>query len=233
MPIKTQILYQDQDILVCHKPVGLAVESSKIGQMDMVHELKNYLKSPYLGVVHRLDQPVEGLLVFAQNQQAAAKLSAQLQANILNKSYYAVVCGQPPLQQQSLVDYLIKNSKNHRAVIGQKGQKEAKEARLSYQLLETVEKEEADISLLKIQIETGRFHQIRAQLANSGFPILGDQKYGTIQSIEVSRRLSVKTTALCAFQISFEHPRTQKLMEFEICPEGIFSCFSTGKNCLQ
>ena len=85
--MKTTILYEDEHILICRKPAGLAVESAAIGQMDMVSELKNYLKNPWLGVIHRLDQPVEGLLVFAKNSRAAANLSEQLQKNILQKQY--------------------------------------------------------------------------------------------------------------------------------------------------
>lgn len=121
--MKTEILHEDKDILVIYKPAGLATQTAKIGQQDVVSELKNYLSrtqaNPYVGVIHRLDQPVEGLLVFAKNKKAAADLTAQLQKQGeggLHKHYYAVVCGKPSGQEGELVDYMYKSADN-RAVI--------------------------------------------------------------------------------------------------------------------
>ena len=107
--MRTEVIYEDHDLLVCRKPAGLAVESAEIGQMDMVSELKNYLKASYLGVVHRLDQPVEGLLVFAKNKRTAADLTKQLQDNTLKKQYLAMVSGKPGLDKARLVNYLKKD----------------------------------------------------------------------------------------------------------------------------
>ena len=224
--MKTQIIYEDKDILVCHKPAGLAVENAAIGRMDMVSELKNYMKSAYLGVVHRLDQPVEGLLVFAKNQKAAAHLSKQLQQNTLNKEYFAVVCGQPDSAQGRLVDYLTKDSKTRMAKVVDKENAEGKEAILEYEVLETIQRDDVELSLLKIQIQTGRFHQIRAQLSNAGTPILGDQKYGNEVSDKVSLTTGTKNVALCACSLNFKHPVTGKNISFEITPDaGAFGLF--------
>lgn len=231
--MKTIILHEDKDILVCHKPAGLAVENAAVGRMDMVSELKNYLKSSYLGLVHRLDQPVEGLLVFAKNQKAAADLSKQLTQNTLNKQYYAVVCGQPDSNKGKLVDYLAKDNKTRMAKVVKKNDAEAKEAILEYEVKQTREcgdtiagSDAKTISLLRIQIQTGRFHQIRAQLSNAGMPILGDQKYDNNASATASQLTGTRNVALCACSLNFKHPITGQGMAFEIIPEsGAFKLF--------
>lgn len=216
--MKTEILYEDKDLMICYKPPGLATESGRIGQMDMVSELKNYLKGEYLGVVHRLDQPVEGILVFAKNKQTAGDLSALLRKDSLNKQYYAVVCGKPSVKTELIVDYLEKDSTGNKAVISQEAKKEA---RLQYEVLSSLSLEEGDtLSLLEVKIETGRFHQIRAQLAGRGLPLLGDVKYGSKDSCNLSTRLGVKNVALCAYSIKFKHPFHKKQMEFTISPRG-------------
>ena len=122
--MKTEIIYEDANILVCYKPAGLPVQTAKVGQMDMVSELKNYLHSAYLGIIHRLDQPVEGLLVFAKDKKSAAKLSAYLQEGTLNKQYYGVICGKPSAPGGELVDYLKKEI--DRAVVVTEAYQEAK-----------------------------------------------------------------------------------------------------------
>lgn len=225
--MKTKILHEDKDILVCHKPAGLAVENAAVGRMDMVSELKNYLKSSYLGLVHRLDQPVEGLLVFAKNQKAAADLSKQLTRNTLNKQYYVVVCGQPGTSKGKLVDYLAKDNKTRMAKVVEKNHADAKEAILEYEVMQTKECEDTNIiSHLRIQIQTGRFHQIRAQLSNAGTPILGDQKYGNDVSAQVSQLTGTRNVALCACSLNFRHPVTGQSMSFEMVPEsGAFRLF--------
>lgn len=237
--MRTSIQYEDKDILVVYKPAGLATQTSKVGQADVVSELKNYLKGGYVGVVHRLDQPVEGVLVFGKNKASAAALTAQLSKGTLNKHYYAVICGQPAETEAELVDYLTKTSDN-RAQVSESGG-EAKKAVLNYQVLESVDVTEsiaadvsdssiagnARIALTDIHIETGRFHQIRAQMSHAGFPLLGDQKYGTELSGQLSKELNVRNVALCACELTLEHPVTHKKMNFQIKPQGIiFSRFS-------
>lgn len=239
--MKTRIIYEDESVLVVYKPAGLATQTARVGQADVVSELQNYLYSkskgvPYLGIVHRLDQPVEGVLVFAKDKLSAGRLSAQLLEGTLNKQYYAVVHGAPEQETGELVDYLVKDGRTQltKVVTGQSkvpdgdervGNCEGQKAILQYYVrgqLSTAE----PISLLDIHIDTGRFHQIRAQLAHAKLPILGDSKYGTADSMDISRRFYVKNVALCAYQIAFRHPVTKKKMEYTITPEAeIFSRF--------
>lgn len=226
--MKTQIVYEDNDIVVINKPAGLATQTARVGQPDVVSELKNYLRSPYLGIIHRLDQPVEGLLVFAKNKRAAAALSTQLQSTegVLNKQYYAVFCGKPAAEKGRLVDYLRKDALGKAAVVPADTPGAGK-ALLSYHVLQTLTVGDDEISLADIQIDTGRFHQIRAQMSHSGMALLGDVKYGDGATLECSRRLGVKAVALCAYKLEFCHPVTGKDLSFHICPHGgIFSRFS-------
>jgi 23S rRNA pseudouridine1911/1915/1917 synthase len=152
---------------------------------------------------------VEGLLVFAKTKAAAADLTKQLAAGSLNKQYYATVCGKPQAQEGELVDYLLKEG--NLAKIVSQGTPQAKRAVLQYRVLES-----GDISRLDIHIDTGRFHQIRAQLAHAGWPILGDSKYGTPQSQEISRQQGMRNVALFAYKLEFIHPKTGKKCEYNI-----------------
>lgn len=234
--MQTQIVYEDEAVLVIRKPAGLATESAGIGRKDVVSELKNYVakknpgKMPYLGIVHRLDQPVEGLLVFAKTKKAAENLTAQLGKGTLKKEYLAVVCGKVPENTGRLVDYLAKekgmavvknaaDAKTEKDVDAQAGKAadpQAKKAVLTY----TKKAETEKFTLLAVQIETGRFHQIRAQLSHAGFPILGDEKYGSEESKELSREKKIRFTVLCAASLSFRHPVTGKFMAFTQAPQN-------------
>jgi len=239
--MRTKILYEDEQIIIVHKPAGLATQTAKVGQQDVVSELKNYLvgrnrgKAPYLGVIHRLDQPVEGLLVFAKEKQAAALLTKQLGAGILNKRYYAMVCGQVKEKNGELVDYLYKDqdgkarvaeslqweAKNVRVADSfQGGNKipdspvaDAKKAVLQYEIIK--EYPQGNF-LADIHIDTGRFHQIRAQMSHAGMPLLGDSKYGSNESMELSRLLGIRNVALCAYYLEIIHPKTGKKLKFQI-----------------
>lgn len=214
--MKTEIVYEDQDILICHKPAGLATQSASVTQPDVVSELKNYLKGAYVGIIHRLDQPVEGLLVFARNKRAAAVLSRQLEEGTLRKRYCALVYGRPAQDSGELADYLCKDGGLARVVSGDVPG--ARKALLRYQLRQTGSWS-ADRSCLDIYIDTGRFHQIRCQLSHAGMPILGDLKYGTAESLEVSRRLGIQHVALCACGIVLRHPASGREISHEICPD--------------
>ena len=223
--MKAEIVYEDKDILVCHKPAGLATQTGKVGQKDLVSELKNYLGgNSYLGLIHRLDQPVEGLLVFAKTAYAAKELNRQLADHILNKQYFAVVCGKGFLNETTLEDYLIKDNKTNMSRIAGEKESSAKRAEL---LAKTADFDVAhNIALIEITLLTGRHHQIRVQMANAGFPLLGDAKYGTEESVAKSRELEVRNVALCATKLAFIHPKTKKKMEFQINPKGkIFQNF--------
>ena len=211
------ILYEDEEVIVCEKPAGVAAQTKRLGQADMESLLKNYRagkgEQPYIGVVHRLDQPVEGLLVLAKTKQAAAGLSKQLQAGTLNKQYYALVYrGAEEIPKEGiLADYLWKNPQTQKAEIVAQASGKGKQAKLHYRVMTGKD----DIALLDVRIETGRFHQIRAQLAHAGFPILGDQKYGTQTSMERSEELGIKNVSLFAYALTFTHPKTGKQMEFQ------------------
>lgn len=234
--MQTKIIYEDAHILVAHKPAGLATQSAKVGQPDMVSELKKYLAgqqgiqknkqmnnsknsgAPYLGIIHRLDQPVEGLLAFAKTKEAAGKLTAQLGEGTLNKQYYAMVCGKPAEESGELIDFLCKEGNLAKISVAQ--DKEAKKAILQYKVLvQKALENQANITLLDIHIDTGRFHQIRAQLANAGWPILGDSKYGDEQSMELSKKLQIRNVALYAYKLDLKHPMNGKQLEFIIEPK--------------
>lgn len=218
--MRTKIVYEDQDILVCHKPAGLATQSAGVTQPDVVSELKNYLKGAYVGVIHRLDQPVEGLLVFARNKKSAAVLGRQLEDGTLRKQYCVWVCGHPPQDKGELVDYLSKEGSLARVVC--EGSPGAKRAILQYQVRQFghgVTDLPQECTCLDICIGTGRFHQIRCQLSHVGLPVLGDQKYGTAESLEMSRRLGIRHTALCAYRLLLKHPVSGREISCEICPD--------------
>ncbi len=280
--MKTNILYEDNDIFVVYKPAGLGVQTVKAGQQDVVSELKNYLRQhkkqqrhsqaadasvPYLGIIHRLDQPVEGLLVFAKNKKAAAFLSRQMQeqgnGGTLHKQYYAVLCGKPVAEKGELVDYLYKNKENMAEIAAGPECSGAKRASLKYHVLQvfriknlsgdevvedavSIQTEEStgkpggmqaeegtgksggmQVVLADIHIQTGRFHQIRAQMAHAGTPLLGDMKYGNEETKALSRRLKLQQVALCAYSLTFLHPVSRKEMRFQIQPRGrAFSFFT-------
>ena len=190
------IQYEDKELLVVYKPAGLATQSARVTSPDLVSSVTRHLKGAPVYVVHRLDQPVEGLLVLAKTKQAAAGLSKQLQAGTLNKQYYALVYrGAEELPKEGiLADYLWKNPQTQKAEIVAQASGKGKQAKLHYRVMTGKD----DIALLDVRIETGRFHQIRAQLAHAGFPILGDQKYGTQTSMERSEELGIKNVSLFA-----------------------------------
>lgn len=238
--MRSEITYEDKDVIVIYKPAGLATQTAKVGQPDVVSELKKHLAAetarrpapPYLGIVHRLDQPVEGLLVFAKHKKAAAELTRQLRGqgtegeNLLNKQYYAVCCGKPLKAEGQLVDYLAKTAEGKAAVVPEDAPG-AKRAVLHYKVLGTASAEDgAQVFLADVRIDTGRFHQIRAQMAHAGMALLGDVKYGGGAATELSRRLGVRTVALCAYRLSLRHPVSGETLTFTVRPRGsVFSRF--------
>lgn len=235
-----QILYQDKDIIVCYKPAGIATQTAKVGQKDMVSEVANYLAAsgagrtkPYVGLVHRLDQPVEGILVFAGNRKAADALSRQITENRMEKYYYAVVSG-PGLakntadgQKATLSDYLYKDSRTNMSSVVPKDHPGAKKAELTYEIKsrKTIEGS-GEIALVKIKLLTGRHHQIRVQFSHAGMSLLGDHKYADEQTKNLSERMGQKQAALCAYELGFRHPVSGQELLFHKEPEGkIFQMF--------
>lgn len=215
--MKTKIIFEDNLILVCFKPAGLPTQTASVMAQDMVSELKNYLrkssgsgtKEPYVGLVHRLDQPVEGLLVFGKTQRAAAALSAQLNDGTLHKTYLAVTEGIPEKKEAVLTDYLLKDGRDNSSRVVPEGTRGAKRAELSYHVMSV----KSGNALIEIDLKTGRHHQIRVQMAHMGCPLLGDRKYGRASQ-------TVRNPALCVAKLLFRHPQTGKMMEFAVEPEG-------------
>lgn len=218
-----QILYEDEEVIVCYKPSGVPTQTANAGTPDMVSLLKNYFykenkdkKEPYVGVIHRLDQPVEGVLVFAKTPLAAKKLSQSLQKEGFGKHYKAVLWGVPKEDSGELVDFLVRDGRTNISRIALKNEKDAKEARLLFEVIGYGQDAGQEISLVKIRLETGRHHQIRVQMSHMGNPIWGDSKYNTL---EVQDR-RYRQIALCAYRLEFLHPRTGKPMVFEVKPKG-------------
>lgn len=212
--VKSMIIYEDRDILVCHKEAGVPVQSARFGTMDMENALKNYLaaekpqKIPYVGMIHRLDQPVEGILLFAKNSKASAQLSRQMAAGEMKKVYLAVTNAADVQDKGEFRDFLKKDGRTNSSAVVAKGTPGAKEARLSYQVAER----SGDRVLLEIFLDTGRHHQIRVQMAHHGMALLGDRKYGGNES--------TGGLALCSYSLSWNHPRTGKRMSICIRPRG-------------
>lgn len=227
--MRTKIIFEDESILVCHKPAGMAVETKDLKQKDCVSELKNYLakqnpsenKPPYLAVIHRLDQPVEGVIVFGKTKSAAAELSRQMKNKEMGKYYLAAVYGKVT-KNGELSDLLYKDGKTNtsRTVMDNEietlGKENVKEAHLSYEVLTTRKEENQDITILKIKLGTGRHHQIRVQCANAGFPLLGDMKYGSTESQNLSEDMFLDTVQLISYELHFNHPVTKEKKKYQL-----------------
>ena len=227
--VEDTIIYEDREILLCHKPAGIAVQNARFGTMDLESAIRNYLafggaagaqrcgKIPYLAVIHRLDQPVEGVLVFARTPDAARELSRQISGGEMNKKYLAVTAQAPgDRNEQFLKDFLKKDSKTNTSSVVRRGTPGIKEARLSYKVLQEIA-DDRTISgkrfLVEIHLDTGRHHQIRVQMSHAGMPLLGDRKYNP----EDKSNLPL---GLCSCELTFIHPAKKKKMKFEISPRG-------------
>ena len=285
-----KILYEDKEIIVCCKEAGIAVQSARIGQQDMVSMLNNYLAGEACGyvengvhtvenspeksesrgkgpnstggyakarkgqeavqihVVHRLDQPVEGILVFAKTKRAASELGRQVSDGRMKKIYHAVCCMEkcPERKEDSitLVDYLVRDGRNNTSFVSDQNHKDAKRSVLACRILKTVDASVGrDASgdgkvyaLAEINLGTGRHHQIRVQMSHAGMSLYGDRKYNTRWEEYVlppgedrtpDRRMEHGVQlALCASELSFVHPVSGKQMTFAIKPQGrIFDIF--------
>lgn len=214
--MEIDILYEDGQLLVCRKPAGVPVQSGKVGQKDMVSILRNYRNGKegdtYIGLVHRLDQPVQGVMVFAKTKMAAAELSRQITDGRMKKQYLAVTCGKPMKKQGALVDYLLKDGRTNTSSIVPEGTKGAKRAELRYRIIA----ETPGYALAEIDLLTGRHHQIRVQMAGAGMPLAGDRKYNLSDAGQTE-----KYVTLAAHRLSFEHPVLKKEICFEGKPEGV------------
>ena len=213
---KLNIIYEDNQIIVVEKLPNIPSQSDKTGDIDLLSIVKQYIKEKYnkpgevyIGLVHRLDRPVGGVMVFARTSKAAARLSEQVRNKEFKKEYLAVVVGKFKEKNGILENYLFKDERNNISKVVNKDKKNSKYAKLKFEVLRY--NEVKDLSLIKINLYTGRHHQIRVQLANLGHSIYGDQKYGI--------RGKGKQIALWAYKIKLIHPVKKKEMEFKNLPE--------------
>ena len=213
-----KVIYEDNHIIVVEKIPNIPSQSDKTGDMDMLTLVKQYLKEKYqkagnvyVGLIHRLDRPVGGVMIFAKTSKAASRLSNQVREKVFQKVYLAVVDGKPEKDRGTLEDYLHKDERNNISKVVSKDKKNAKYAKLEYEVLYYHKLK--NLSLVKVHLYTGRHHQIRVQLANSGHSIFGDNKYGT--------RGKGKQIALWAYQLTIEHPITKEKLQFVDLPEKI------------
>lgn len=205
---KINIIYEDNHLLVIEKPVNIPVQKDNTNDIDLITMLKDYRKhhenksgEAYLGLVHRLDRPVGGIMVFAKTSKAASRLSEQIRTNTFHKTYIAVVEGILP-KEGSLEDYLIKDEKDNISYVTTKDK--GKYSKLEYKLLDTKD----NLSLVRINLITGRSHQIRVQFSSRNHPLVGDSKY--------SSNPNNINIALYAETIAFNHPTTKEKLTFTL-----------------
>ena len=215
-----KVIYEDNHIIVVEKKPNIPSQKDKTEDIDMLTIIKQYIKEKYnkpgdvyLALIHRLDRPVGGVMVFAKTSKAAARLSEEVRSRNLKKEYLVIVDGKMEKEEGTLENYLLKNEKTNTSKVVKEGTKNSKLAKLDYKVLKY--NEEINLSVLKINLHTGRHHQIRVQLANSGHSICGDQKYGT--------RGRGKQISLWAYKLSFTHPTTKEQLLFYSIPEIIGS----------
>ena len=213
-----KILFEDNHIIVVEKKPNIPSQADKTEDVDMLTIVKQYIKEKYnkpgnvyVGLVHRLDRPVGGIMIFAKTSKAASRLSNQVREKVFRKKYLAVVDGKVIPNQGTLEDYLYKDERHNTSKVVNRDKKNAKLAKLDYKVLKYNEIQ--DLSLVEIDLHTGRHHQIRVQLSNFGHSIFGDQKYGT--------RGQGKQIALWAYKLSIKHPITKEDMSFEDLPEPV------------
>lgn len=215
-----KVIYEDNHIIVVEKKPNIPSQGDKTNDIDMLTIVKQYIKEKYnkpgevyLGLIHRLDRPVGGVMVFAKTSKAAARLSEQVRNKIFKKKYLTIVDGKMEKEKDSLEDYLLKNEKNNLSKVVNEKTKNAKQAKLDYEVL--TYNDEINLSVLKINLHTGRHHQIRVQLSSRGHSIYGDQKYGI--------RGRGKQIALWAYSLTILHPISKEEMSFVSIPEQIGS----------
>ena len=207
---KLEVLYEDNHIIVVVKPYNVLSQGDSTGDTSIMDMVKEYIKvkyhkpgNVYLGLVHRLDRPVGGIMVFARSSKAAARLTKAFNEHKITKKYLAIVHGKMEKDKDELVDKIEKTSEGN-SIISDNG----KEAILDYEVLDY--NIENDCSLVSITLKTGRHHQIRVQFSSRGHYLLGDQRYGVLDNKQIS---------LFSYYLSFEHPVTHEVLEFKRMPD--------------
>lgn len=220
------IIMEDEAMIVVRKPAGVESQGGRGFSMDLESEIRNYLyrksggKTSYVGVIHRLDRPVCGVMVYAKTKQAAAALSSQVQSGRMEKRYYAVLCGTMHPERGSLEDYLVKDGRRNRSRVADPAEAGAKRAVLNYKTVDAdafhgldaffeAGEQREERSMVEIELVTGRHHQIRVQFSHRGCPLLGDTRYGGTAGARAERAVG-----LCAYLLSFSHPVTGEKLTF-------------------
>lgn len=205
--LMNNILYEDNHIIVVEKKINIPVQEDDSKDKDLLTIIKEYLKEKYhkpgnvyLGLVHRLDRPVGGVMVFAKTSKAASRLSEQMRLKDIKKKYYAIVEGNAK-DSDTLIDKLYKNNKTNMVYVDNRG----KEAILIYKRIKTIN----NLSLVDIELKTGRNHQIRVQFSSRNMPLWGDQRYN--KNAKVGQQI-----ALYSYYLSFIHPITKEKMKFQL-----------------
>ena len=200
-----KILYQDEMLAVAVKPCGLLSQPDRTGEPSMTVLLAEQTGKEIFPV-HRLDRAVGGVMVFAMTRAAAGKLSALLGTDTFEKEYLTVIHGEPKETSGEFFDYLVHDVRRNMTFVAEKTEKDAKDARLSYTLLQA----DGEYSLVRVRLHTGRTHQIRVQFSSRGMPIAGDGKYGARDRLGL---------ALWSYRVSFKHPFRKKRMVFTALPD--------------
>lgn len=207
---KIEVLYEDNHVIVVYKPANILSQSDATGDKDMLTLVKEYIKEKYhkpgnvyVGLVHRLDRPVQGVMVFAKTSKAASRLTKQIQNHEFQKQYLAIVNGYLAEKSGEFCDYLEKLENGNTVITDEK---HGKKSILRYEVLE----EKRYMSLVNVHLLTGRHHQIRVQFASRGYPLVGDQRYGNVDKEQI---------CLCSYFLSFLHPITKERLTFKRYPE--------------
>ncbi|MDD7182189.1 RluA family pseudouridine synthase [Peptostreptococcus anaerobius] len=216
--IKLNVIYEDNHLLVVEKVRNILSQADNTEDLDMINICKDYIKEKYnkpgnvyLGLVHRLDRPVGGVMVFAKTSKAASRLSDQIRRGLMNKTYRAVIVGNVE-KEGYYEDYLQKNKKTNIVRVVDKNTKDAKLAKLSFEKISSCKNNEKEVySLVEIDLMTGRPHQIRVQFSSRGIPLYGDQRYSKYSSVG-------QQIALWSTRLEFIHPTTKEKMTFELLP---------------
>ena len=210
-----KILFEDKYLLVCEKPVGVESQVSSSGKDDMITFLSQYRAEngddPYVGLVHRLDTATGGAMIYSKREDMTGKLSALVQSGDYKKTYLAVIHGVPEENEGEMRDLLYHDKQKNKSYVVAKKRAGVKEALANYRLVESVTREDGEVmSLVEVELITGRTHQIRVQFASRKMPLVGDGKYGS--------RDNRATCALWSHKVEFVHPVTKKIIRVENYP---------------
>lgn len=210
---KLNVLYEDNHIIVVEKRVDILSQSDITGDVDLLTLVKEYVKEKYnkpgnvyIGLVHRLDRPVGGIMVFARTSKAAKRLNEQIKNNELKKKYLVLLDGLLKEKKGELINYLYKDEKTGKSRVVDEKYVGGKFSKLEYEIIDYI----GDKTLVKVNLITGRHHQIRLQFSNLGYPIYGDQRYGKKTSEKIH---------LFAYSLEFFHPTTKELLTFKLLPK--------------